>query len=108
MQPVDKANDGTVFNRADTDSMPDRKPESAFETGTASGREADVGSGIEAEFVLEAAAVCPQCREDINRVQVVRMLRTKVNFVSSLPRRGQLLVCPKCRTTLGGSLGGLI
>jgi hypothetical protein len=68
----------------------------------------DIGNGIEAEFMLETSAVCPHCLEDIEKVQVVRMLRTKVNFVSSLPRRGQLLVCPKCRITLAGALGGLI
>jgi hypothetical protein len=31
-----------------------------------------------------------------------------VNFVSSLPRRGQLMICPQCRTVLGGGLGGLV
>ena len=65
-------------------------------------------SAIEAEYLLEAPAHCPHCAGEVNAVQVVRMLRAKVNFVSSLPRRGQVLICPSCRTILGGGLGGLI
>lgn len=34
--------------------------------------------------------------------------KVSLNFVSSLPRRGQLLICPKCRIALAGALGGLI
>ena len=63
---------------------------------------------IEAEFMLESPARCSQCSESIDSVLVVRLLRTKVNFVSSLPRRGQVMVCPKCKAILTGSLGGLI
>ena len=63
---------------------------------------------IEAEFTLESAAVCPHCSEKIQSLLVVRILRTKVNFVSSLPRRGQVMLCPKCQVILTGSLGGLI
>jgi NMD protein affecting ribosome stability and mRNA decay len=64
-------------------------------------------SEIEAEFMLEAPVRCPQCGEAIEELQVVRILRTKVNFVSSLPRRGQVMICPQCRAILTGSLGGL-
>ncbi len=63
---------------------------------------------VEAEFTLEAPVRCPQCRESIDELQVVRILRTKVNFVSSLPRRGQVMICPRCRAVVTGSLGGLI
>ena len=63
---------------------------------------------VEAEYTLESEARCPACREVLESVQVVRVLRTKVNFVSSLPRRGQLLVCGECSAILAGSLGGLI
>ena len=65
-------------------------------------------SEIEAEFMLESPVRCPQCGEAIEALQVVRILRTKVNFVSSLPRRGQVMIYPKCRAILTGSLGGLI
>ncbi len=65
-------------------------------------------SDLEAEFTLEAAAVCPACRCSIETVGIVRLLRTKVNFVSTLPRRGHLMVCPSCKTVLAGGLGGLV
>lgn len=79
-----------------------------FESGSYGEEERRIGDGAEAEFMLESTAVCPHCLEDIDKIQIVRMLRTKVNFVSSLPRRGQLLICPKCRIALAGALGGLI
>jgi hypothetical protein len=63
---------------------------------------------IEAEFTLESAASCPHCGKMIHSVQVIRLLRTRVNFVSSLPRRGQVMVCPGCKAVLSGSLGGFI
>ncbi len=63
---------------------------------------------FEAEYTLETGVRCPQCKERIETVQVVRLLRTKVNFTSSLPRRGQVMICPKCETVLAGDLGGLL
>lgn len=63
---------------------------------------------IEAEFTLEATVRCPHCSKSIDSLQVVRILRTKVNFVSSLPRRGQVMICPECRALVTGMLGGLI
>ena len=63
---------------------------------------------VEAVFTLESAAVCPACRAPLDHVDIVRLLRTRVNFVSSLPRRGQLMICPQCKTVLGGGLGGLV
>lgn len=65
-------------------------------------------SDVEAVFTLETAAVCPACSASLESVGIVRLLRTRVNFVSSLPRRGQLMICPRCRTVLGGGLGGLV
>ncbi len=63
---------------------------------------------IEAEYTLEAAASCPRCEKKIETLLVVRLLRTRVNFTSALPRRGQVMVCSHCRAIVGGSLGGLI
>lgn len=63
---------------------------------------------IEAEYTLESAASCPNCRAEVDHVLVVRLLRTKVNFTSALPRRGQVMLCPRCRTMLAGGLGGLL
>lgn len=65
-------------------------------------------SDVEAVFTLESPATCPACRASLETVGIVRLLRTRVNFVSSLPRRGQLMICPQCRTVLGGGLGGLV
>lgn len=93
---------------APPEASPPPTPVRDFETGSVESEDREVDHGVEAEFMLESSAVCPHCLEDIDRVHIVRMLRTKVNFVSSLPRRGQLLICPKCRIALAGALGGLI
>ena len=63
---------------------------------------------IEAEYTLESNVLCPNCQESLDTLQVVRMLRTKVNFVSGAPRRAQLLICPLGQAVLAGNLGGLL
>lgn len=63
--------------------------------------------GVDAEYTLESAVRCPYCRQEIGALQVVRMLRTKVNFTSTLPRRGSALVCPQCGVVLAAELGNL-
>ena len=66
------------------------------------------GEGVvrdsEAEYTLEYAATCPRCGETIKTLSVIRLLRTRVNFVSTLPRRGRVLACPLCRTIVSGEL----
>ena len=37
---------------------------------------------------------------------IVRLLRGRVNFVSSLPRRGHVVACPSCQGILSVELGG--
>ena len=66
------------------------------------------GGSADAEYMLEMTASCPHCKQGIDSIQVVRTLRTRVNFVSTLPRRGHIMVCPECRGILGGALGGII
>jgi len=61
---------------------------------------------MEAEYTLEYTARCPSCRHDLEMLQVVRLLRTRVNFTSTLPRRGRVLVCPHCRMLLSAELAG--
>ncbi len=61
----------------------------------------------EAEYTLESPLKCPECREEITTLQVVRLLRGRVNFTSTLPRRGHAIVCPTCLTILSAELGGL-
>src|SRR5262245_38488860 len=62
---------------------------------------------IEAEYQLEASLNCPQCKKEISSVHVVRILRSKVNFTSTLPRRGHVILCPSCRALLSAELGGI-
>lgn len=61
----------------------------------------------EAEYLLEAPLKCPHCKQEITTVQVVRLLRSRVNFVSTLPRRGHVIVCPECHCPLSAELGGM-
>lgn len=61
----------------------------------------------EAEYALESPVKCPACGEMLHGLAVVRLLRARVNFISTLPRRGYVLACPHCRSLLGGELGGL-
>lgn len=61
---------------------------------------------FEAEYTLETALPCPLCKTEISTVQVVRLLRTRVNFVSMMPRRGHVIVCPACRGIVAAALGG--
>ena len=58
----------------------------------------------EAEYTLEYRANCPKCGASLKTLKVVRLLRTKVNFVSTLPRRGRVMICPSCRSILSGEL----
>ncbi len=65
------------------------------------------GESAEAEFTLEAPVICPACQEAIYNLKVIRMLRTRVNFTSTLPRRGRAIACPNCSTLLSAELGAL-
>jgi len=65
-------------------------------------------TALPAIYGLEQPVVCCNCRQEIDKLYVVRLYRAKVNFVSSLPRSGRLLVCPKCRTIVPGELGGVL
>ena len=61
---------------------------------------------FEAEYTLESPLKCPHCRDTIATVQVLRLVRTRVNFVSMLPRRGYVVACPACHQILSAELGG--
>jgi len=58
----------------------------------------------DAEYTLEYPAVCPVCGTTIATVKVVRLLRSRVNFTSTLPRHGRVVICPKCRVILSSDL----
>lgn len=61
----------------------------------------------EAEYLLETPLKCGCCQNLISSVLIVRLLRVRVNFVSSLPRRGHVIVCPSCQGILSAELGGM-
>ena len=61
---------------------------------------------FEAEYTLESPLKCPHCKDTIASVQVLRLVRTRVNFISMLPRRGYVVVCPACHQILSAELGG--
>lgn len=64
-------------------------------------------ASFEAEYTLESPVVCPKCGQEISSLQVVRLLRQKVNFTSTLPRRGHVMLCPECRFIVAANLGGM-
>lgn len=47
-------------------------------------------------YTLEQPARCPNCREPIRFIRVLRMARTQVSFTSALPRGGRAMICPEC------------
>lgn len=59
-------------------------------------------------YGLEHPVFCGACQQEIDQLYVVRLYRIRANFVSSLPRSGRVIVCPKCRTILPGELGGVL
>ena len=59
----------------------------------------------EAEYTLEYPARCPHCSREIEVVLVARLLRTRVNFTSPLPRRGHVMACPSCKAIISAELG---
>jgi len=61
---------------------------------------------VAAEYAIESEVKCPQCKGSFDTVHVVRLLRTKVNFTSALPRRVYIAVGPGCRTIIPAAIGG--
>jgi hypothetical protein len=60
----------------------------------------------EAEYTLEYPARCPHCAAELEALRVARLLRTRVNFTSTLPRRGHVISCPECSTIIAAELVG--
>ena len=67
-------------------------------------KEGDDVRDSDAEYALEYSVVCPVCGTTITTVKVVRLLRSRVNFTSTLPRHGRVVICPKCRVILSAGL----
>lgn len=61
-------------------------------------------SKAEAEYTLETPVKCPACGERMSSVKAVRLVRAQVNFTSTLPRRGRVIVCPHCLAVIPAEL----
>jgi hypothetical protein len=59
---------------------------------------------IEATYTLEAPVKCPSCHTHVSALKAVRLLRSHVNFTSTLPRRGRVLICPECHAIVPAEL----
>ncbi len=59
---------------------------------------------VEAEYALECVVRCPACGERIASVKAVRLIRSHVNFTSTLPRRGRVIACPHCLAVIPAEL----
>lgn len=57
-----------------------------------------------ARYALERALICPHCRELMQSIKVIRLVRSQVPFTSTLPRRGRVMTCPGCYTILSAEL----
>lgn len=62
---------------------------------------------FEAEYAVESPLECPKCNAEISNLYVVRLLRSKVNFTSTLPRKGYVIICSSCRGVLSATLGSI-
>lgn len=62
------------------------------------------GANADAVYRLETPVRCPQCGETITTLRAVRLLRTQVNFTSTLPRRGRILACASCLCIVSAEL----
>jgi len=62
---------------------------------------------FEAEYLLEAPINCVHCKSEIASLHVVRLLRGKVNFTSTLPRKGFVLLCSSCHGIISANLGSI-
>ena len=64
------------------------------------------GREVEAEYIVESPVKYPYCNTELEVLKVVRLLRTRVNFTSTLPRRGRVLACPECQKIVSAELAG--
>ena len=106
-------NERTALERAATEPVAGRIPSDRVAVAAAAAyplEEIDITDeslekGIEAEYTLEHPVRCAACRERVNTLKAVRVMRSKVNFTSTLPRRGRILVCPRCLAIMPAELG---
>lgn len=61
-----------------------------------------------AVYTLDQAVNCPQCHESITTLRVLGLTRTQVSFTSTLPRKGRVMICPKCERIISAELSGMM
>ena len=61
----------------------------------------------EAAYAVESPLQCPKCQDEVSTLHVVRLLRSKVNFTSTLPRKGYVILCSQCRGIISAMLGSI-
>lgn len=96
--------------------MDERQPPGDADANTydayvvSSGADAEVPAKWQtvATYDLDQPARCPNCRTPIHTLKVVRLVRSKVAFTSTLPRGGRVIVCPACECIVSVELSGLI
>lgn len=89
-KPIDRTQVRQVVRRV----MPRTAPlDAAEDTAPAASAPEQI---TEAEYALEAPVRCPACGERVSVLKAVRLIRARVNFTSTLPRRGRVLACPHC------------
>ena len=91
LRRVTTAGNGEMLMSEDPDAAPPQLPPS---------RE----SKAEAEYTLESPVKCPACGERMTSLKAVRLVRAQVNFTSTLPRRGRVIVCPHCLAVIPAEL----
>ena len=91
LRRVTTAGNGEMLMSEDPDAAPPQLPPS---------REGKA----EAEYTLESPVKCPACGERMTTLKAVRLVRAQVNFTSTLPRRGRVIVCPHCLAVVPAEL----
>jgi hypothetical protein len=88
--------------------MPNTKPENTAapdaDGASSAGEDLNYVQESDAEYRLEYPVVCPSCRATVQTLWAIRLLRTRVNFTSMLPRHGRVVICPNCRAVLSADL----
>ena len=80
------------------------RPSAAPEPPPAAPEPPATAANEDALYRLETPVRCPHCGATVTTLKAVRLLRTHVNFTSTLPRRGRVLTCPGCLCVVSAEL----
>jgi CheY-like chemotaxis protein len=93
-----------VVDRAVAAGQGNASPEQQLEADAAQEMAPSAEERIEVEYTLESPVRCPACGERIVTLKAIRLVRTQVNFTSTLPRRGRVIACPICLAVVPAEL----